>query len=109
MTLHVSHHWSTVIPIPNVLAGVLIGVVSSSWTEIALSSVVWPVIYCIYVWILEQHRVRHSSAAFNMRGNPNRLLFGSGVATFWAIEFVTALSTAGLVATIAFAVKRVFA
>ena len=92
--------------IPNVLAGALIGYASSSWTEVMVATAAWPVIYCVYVSLIEQSRVVATVVQFRERGR--RLLFGSPASTFFAIEFVTALLTALPVACIVFVAKRVF-
>ena len=95
------------IPIPNVLAGALIGLVNRSWTEVFVSAAVWPVVYCAYVAIAERSRVVATVAQFRERGR--RLLFGSAPSTFYAVEFASALFTALLIACVVFVVKRAFA
>lgn len=93
-------------PTPNVLAGALIGYASASWTEVMVATVAWPVIYCVYVSLIEQSRAVDTAAQFRERGR--RLLFGSPASTFFAIEFIIALLTAFPVACIVFVAKRVF-
>ena len=94
------------IPIPNVLAGALIGYANSSWPELLISVAVWPVVYCVYVSVAQRPRVITTVGQFRERGR--RLLFGSPTSTFFAIEFVTAFLTALLIACVVFAVKRPF-
>lgn len=46
------------IPMPNVLAGVLIGLVSDAWVGVlAGSALVWPVIFCVYVSLADSPRL----------------------------------------------------
>lgn len=94
------------IPIPNVLAGALIGFANSSWFEVLVSAAVWPLIYCAFVAIVERSRVVASVAQFRERGR--HLLFGSARSTFFAIEFASALFTALPIACVVFIVKRTF-
>ena len=104
-SIHLVRH-IIMIPMPNVIAGILIGVANSSWVEVLVSSLVWPGIYCLYVSLTERPRIDATVAQFKERGK--RLLLGSPVATFYAIEFATALLTALPIACIAFLIKRVF-
>src|SRR6266851_6011001 len=100
------HRRALMIPIPNVLAGVLIGYANSSWPELLISVAAWPVVYCVYVSLVQRRRVVVTVGQFRERGR--RFLFGSPTSTFFAIEFVTAFLTALLIACAVFAVKRAF-
>jgi hypothetical protein len=93
------------IPIPNVLAGALIGLVNRSWAELLVSAAVWPVVYCAYVAITERPRAATTIAQFRERGQ--RLLFGSATSTFYAVEFATAIATALPIACAVFLIKRI--
>lgn len=94
------------IPVPNVVAGVLIGLVNTGWVEIIGSALIWSVIYCFYVSITEQPRVEVTLSQY--RKSARKLFFRSPAATFYSIEFVTALFTALPVACLTFLVKKVF-
>jgi hypothetical protein len=93
-----------VIPMPNVLAGILIGVVNDSWVTVLVSAAVWPLIFCLYVSIVDQQRRAATVAAFAERGR--HLLFGSPLITFYAGEAFTGLLTALPFAVAAHLVKR---
>jgi len=90
----------------NVLAGLAIGLVNDTWFATLIASVVWPFIYCAFVSIARADRARVTIADFRARGR--HFLFGSPAATFYSIEFVTALFTALPVALIAHLLRRIF-
>lgn len=92
------------IPIPNVLAGLLIGIVNTSWVAVLLACLVWPLVFCAYVSIVDSARRNATVADFRARGR--RLVFGSPALSFYAIEFFTALMTSLLVACVAHFIKR---
>ncbi|MFA7165262.1 MAG: hypothetical protein WC124_05370 [Desulfoplanes sp.] len=92
------------IPFPNLIAGVLIGSVNSPWFSVAIASIGWSFIFCSYVWITGASEDRIEM--FKQRGK--RLLLGSPVLTFYAIEFTTALETSLIFASITFGVKKIF-
>lgn len=92
------------IPAPNVLAGVLIGIVNDSWLSVLGVSAVWPLIFCVYISIMDRARRDATVAQFTARGR--HLLMGSPTLTFYAGEFVTALLTALPVAMLAHGLKR---
>ncbi len=92
------------IPAPNVVAGVLIGVVNDTWLTVLGSSAVWPLVFCVYISIADRARRAATIAQFGARGR--HLLAGSPTLTFYATEFVTALLTALPVALLAHGVRR---
>jgi hypothetical protein len=92
------------IPAPNVIAGIFIGVVNDSWLTVLGVAAVWPFIFCVYVSIAHGARRQATVASFAERGR--HLLMGSPVLTFYAIEFATALFTALPLALLAHAVRR---
>ena len=93
------------LPIPNVIAGVLIGIANTGWIEVLGSALVWPAIYCLFVLYSERARVEAKVAQF--RENAKKLIFHSPVVTFYTIEFITALFTALPVACVTFLIKTV--
>jgi hypothetical protein len=93
------------IPVPNVIGGLLIGIANTSWFAVVLACLVWPFVFCAYVSIMDSARREATVADFRARGR--RLMFGSPALTFYAIEFVTALMTSLLVACIAHLIKRI--
>ncbi len=94
------------IPAPNVIAGMLIGVLNDNWLAVLGSSAVWPLIFCAYVSIANRARRDATVGQFAARGR--QLLMGSPVLTFYAGEFVTAALTALPVALLAHGLKRLF-
>jgi hypothetical protein len=92
------------IPAPNVIAGMLIGVVNDGWLALLGAAAIWPLVFCVYVSIMDRARMTATVASFSERGR--HLVAGSPVLTFYAIEFATALSTALPIALLTHAVKR---
>lgn len=92
------------IPAPNVLAGIMIGLANTSWSSTLLSSVAWPFVFCVYVSMAHRSRRDATIAAFGERGD--HLLLGSPRLTFYSIEFATALVTALPVAVVMQVIKR---
>jgi len=91
------------IPAPNVLAGVVIGIATNSWLTVLGVAAVWPALFCMYVAVAERARREATVAVFAAR--VRHLLMSSTALTFFAIEFRTALCTAVPVAVLAHAVK----
>ncbi len=92
------------IPAPNVLAGILIGIASTRWIEVLLTSLAWPLVFCVYVWIRERQRADATIESFRVHGK--RLLLASPTLTFYAIEFWTALITTTPGAVVMFSIKK---
>jgi hypothetical protein len=92
------------IPAPNFLAGVLIGLANTSWLAVILACLVWPFVFCACVGIFDA--TRRDATVEHYRTHGRRLLFDSPALTFYAIEFSTALMTSLLVACIAYLIKR---
>jgi hypothetical protein len=80
------------IPAPNLIAGIPIGITNNGWLAVLGTAVIWP---------LERAWMTATVASFSERG---RHLIGGSPA--YAIEFATALTTALPVALLAHAVKR---
>lgn len=95
---------SGLIPAPNVIAGIAIGLVNDSWLTALGVAAVWPFIFCVYVSFLDTTRRKATVASFAERGH--HLLAGSPLLTFYAVEFATALTTAIPFALLAHGVKR---
>ena len=92
------------IPFPNVIAGILIGIANTSWLEVLVSACVWPFVFCVYTWIFRSNWVTARAAEYKLRAR--RILFGSPRLTCYVVEFITALATALPVALLTFAIKR---
>jgi hypothetical protein len=63
------------IPIPNVVAGVLIGYTSPGWTELLVAAAAWPIAYCAYVSLAD--RARAMAAVAHILSRAHRRLPGS--------------------------------
>jgi hypothetical protein len=87
---------------PNVLAGLLIGIGNTSWIAVIGSSAVWGVVWILWSWIQESPwliGLVHKSMVRKDWGEGKALM----VALF--IEYVTAFSTALPLASITFLIK----
>lgn len=91
------------IPAPNFVAGVLIGIANTSWPAVVIACFVWPFIFCAYVSILGS--ARKVARIDHMRTHGSRLLCGSPMLTFYAIEFSTALMTVFVVGSLSYLVS----
>jgi hypothetical protein len=94
-----------VIPAPNVIAGVMIGIAADTWLIAVTSAIGWSFVFCLYVTLHDRPRRDVTIDAFRHRSG--RLLLGSPVLTFYAIEFSTALVTALPVALMTHAIVLV--
>ena len=94
----------SIIPIPNVLAGILIGVAVNAWGELLVSCVGWSFVFCAHVWIAEHQRAEFTIS--EMKTRAHRLLFGSPAMTFCAVEWVTALTTSLAVSAVTFITQK---
>ncbi|MDP9203661.1 MAG: hypothetical protein M3P26_17290 [Gemmatimonadota bacterium] len=92
------------IPAPNVIAGILIGIANDSWVTVLGAAAVWPFVFCIYVSIMDRSRREATVASFAHRGR--HLVAGSPILTFYVIEFATALATVIPVALFVQGLKR---
>ena len=94
----------SIIPIPNVLAGILIGVAVNAWGELLVSCVGWSFAFCAHVWIAQHQRAEFTIVEMETRAH--RLLFGSPAMTFYAIEWATALPTSLAVSAVTFIARK---
>ena len=88
------------IPAPNLIAGILIGIASTGLIEVLLASLAWPLVFCVYVWIRDRERADVTIESFRAHGK--RLLLNSPALTFYATEYSTALLTAVPVAFVTY-------
>jgi len=95
------------IPAPNFLAGLLIGIFNTSWLTVVLASFGWALAFCGYVSIVDT--ARRDTTIGDFRARARRLLFGSPVLTFYAIEFSTALVTSLPVGCLTYLIKKIVA
>ncbi len=92
------------IPAPNFIAGVLIGIGNTSWLGVIIACFIWPFVFCGYVSILDS--ARKTATVEHMRTHSHRLFCGSPTLTFYAIEFCTALMTALVVGSLSHLIKN---
>ena len=84
------------IPMPNVIAGVLVGLVNDAWVGVlAGSALVWPLIFCVYVSLVDSPRVAAMAEKLESRVKA------------YLVEFCTASLTALPVASIVYLVRSV--
>ena len=96
------------IPAPNLIAGLLIGIANDSWLAVISVCFIWSLIFCVYVSVLDTGRKTATISHFESADR--KPMWGmSHTAAFYFIEFNTALTTSLLIASVAFAVKRLFA
>jgi hypothetical protein len=91
------------IPFPNVIAGVLIGIANDAFLAVVLAAFAWGFVFCGYVWVADSKRAKLTITSFRDRGR--RFLFGSPVLTFYGIEYVTALATSFLFGVVSYGIK----
>ena len=94
------------IPAPNLIAGVLIGIANDQWSAVALSSIGWSLIFCFYVTLIQAERKNVTIASFAEKGQ--RLILGSPAITFYTMEFITAFVTSIVVGSIVYGLKQLF-
>lgn len=96
------------IPVPNLIAGVLIGIFSNSWLSSLFICAAWGLIFCIYIFITQRQRQydfeykyvqNHGQAAHNYA----KITF-----LFYTIEYFTGFCTSFLFAAISRLVKMLF-
>ena len=78
------------IPFPNAIAGIAIGLVNDSWINRLLIPFVWGFVWCVYVSILETSK----REIFITRHQDKPVKFGmSAFQAFYFVEYLTALQT----------------
>ena len=93
------------IPAPNFIAGILIGITNNSWPSVVLASIVWSLVFCGYVSIADSARRNKTIEDFGLKAR--RLLFGSAMLTFYCIEYFSALMTSLFVGCLTHLIKRI--
>jgi len=96
------------IPVPNLLAGLLIGIANNSWLAVIGVCIIWSVVFCVYVSVLDTKR--KTATIFHFQSTGRKAKWGmSPTAAFYFIEFNTALTTSLVVASLAYVLKGLFA
>jgi len=92
------------LPAPNFIAGVLIGIANDSWFVVIIVCFIWSLIFCVYVSMFDTQRKTATISHFE---STNRAMWGmSHTAAFYFVEFNTALTTSLISAVLAYAIKR---
>jgi len=86
------------IPAPNLIAGLLIGIFVSPWSRVAALSALWGLVWCLHVWISKQHMGTHCGDA----GPDTPALFRSATLSFWLLEWMLGFVTALACGTVAY-------
>ncbi len=94
-------------PMPNVLAGVLIGFVNDTWPARILIPFGWGVIFCIYTSITRRDKIDAFVAQGEMRGQKAKGGMSHAQA-FYFIEYATATTTSLIFSVVAGAIKALF-
>jgi hypothetical protein len=90
-------------PIPNVIAGIMIGVVIHSLIALTLISLCWAGVFCVYISVLDKEYVGSSIHSIKDRGQ--RLFFNSPRLTFYSVVYSTALVISLLFGIITYGLK----
>jgi len=95
------------IPMPNAIAGVLIGLVNDAWLARVLAPFGWGAVFCIYTSITRRDQLDASVAQGEMRGRKARGRMSHAQA-FYFIEYATATTTSLIFSVVAGAIKALF-
>jgi len=93
------------IPMPNVIAGILIGLVNDTWLSRVIVPFGWGVIFCIYISIMQRDRL---DAFVASRGNQKAKWGMPPVQAYYFIEYGTATTTSLIFSIITGAIKALF-
>ena len=93
------------IPAPNFIAGVLIGIANDKLWAVPLSSLGWSIVFCFYITLTQSDRSKNSILSISEKGR--RLFLGSPAMTFYLMEFMTAFLTSFFIGILAFGIKRI--
>jgi phosphoglycerol transferase MdoB-like AlkP superfamily enzyme len=90
------------IPVPNLIAGVLIGIFISSWSSVFYASLIWGVIFLIMVAFNgSSARDAFLEKAQSKHGIPK-------IAWYWIIEYWTGFATSLFFGTIVHFIMEIF-
>jgi hypothetical protein len=94
-------------PLPNVIAGVLIGVANDSWLPRLIVPFIWGVVFCVYTSIARQDKREDFVAQAEMRDKKAKWGM-SHTQAFYFIEYGTATVTSLIFSIIAGGIKSLF-
>ena len=84
----------TMIPAPNVIAGILIGLASDVWLARIIAPFAWGIVFCIYTWIAREEEKNAFVAARQASISGQKAKWGmSHGQAFYFVEYMTAAFT----------------
>jgi hypothetical protein len=95
------------IPIPNMLVGILIGLANDTWLPRLIIPFGWGVIFCIYTAIASRDKQDAFVSQAERRGRKAKGSM-SHIQAFYLVEYATATSTSLVFSVIAGAIKAFF-
>jgi len=95
------------IPFPNAIAGIMIGIANSSWIARLVIPFGWAIVFCVSVSIFE--RKRRDAYVVNHGGLENKAKWGmSQIQAFYFVEYMTASSTSLIFSVLSGGIKSIF-
>lgn len=95
------------VPFPNVIAGILIGITNDSWFARIIVPFVWGIVFCIYVSVFR--RDRRDAYITNAILREVKAKWGmSHIQAFYFIEYMTAVSTSLFFSIISGFIRGIF-
>ena len=94
------------IPAPNVVAGLLIGLFNPTWGTTLLAASLWPLVFCVYQSFVDGERREVFVAS--LRSRPSAAGHAHPVRAYYFVEAWTALLTAGPIAAVAHGARFLF-
>jgi len=93
-------------PFPNLIAGLLIGIVCDEWGERLISPFAWGILFCIYSAIFERAKDNISTA--DKRSLNYKVKWGMSFRqAFFFVKYITATFTSFIFAMLAGAIKGI--
>jgi len=87
------------IPFPNVVAGILIGIINDAWIARLFAPFAWGIVFCIHTSIVRRDELKAFLASAYMSEKKNKWGMNHEQA-FYFVEYMTAVSTSLLFSVI---------
>jgi hypothetical protein len=95
------------IPFPNVIAGILIGIANDTWLARLIIPLAWGLVFCVYTSIAR--RDKRDAFITQSQGRDRQAKWGmSHMQTFYFVEYLTATSTSLIFSIISGLIKGLF-
>ena len=95
------------IPFPNVIAGILIGIANDTWLARLIAPFMWGVVFCFYTSIVR--RDKRDAFISNAKMRDKKAKWGiSHVQAFYFVEYMTASFTSLFFSIISGFIKELF-